>query len=243
MRLSILIVLLLCQAAYADARQIDDYQWEGVERVVAIGDIHGDLDHYMATLQAAGLVDKRGRWAGGETHLVQVGDLPDRGPDTREIIEHISKLAKQAKRAGGHVHSLIGNHEVMNVTGDLRYLHAGEIAAFETSKSEAEALGAIAFFGDKYGDIVRVLELCDRHWPHPEFFVAKAIGWVLRDTGRRRPDMVLSWVEPRIARMQSVTAREAVKPFSAEIQSRLRAARAAPSRTCASTAKRSPTWA
>jgi hypothetical protein len=136
LRILLSLLFLLPALALGEARKVDDYQWEGVERVVAIGDIHGDLDHYMATLQAAGLVDKRGRWAGGETHLVQVGDLPDRGPDTREIIEHISKLAKQAKRAGGHVHSLIGNHEVMNVTGDLRYLHAGEIAAFETSKSK-----------------------------------------------------------------------------------------------------------
>jgi hypothetical protein len=133
----LLSLLLLPAAALGQARQVDDYRWEGVERVVAIDDIHGDFDHYMATLEAAGLVDKRGRWAGGETHLVQVGDLPDRGPDTREIIEHISKLAKQAQRAGGRVHSLIGNHEVMNVTGDLRYLHAGEIAAFETKKSAA----------------------------------------------------------------------------------------------------------
>ena len=137
LRILLSLMLLMPAVALGKARQVDDYQWEGVERVVAIGDIHGDFGHYMDTLEAAGLVDKRGRWAGGKTHLVQVGDLPDRGPDTREIIEHISKLSKQAKRAGGRVHSLIGNHEVMNVTGDLRYLHAGEIAAFETSKSKS----------------------------------------------------------------------------------------------------------
>ena len=135
MRLSILIVLLLCQAVYADARQIDDYQWEGVERIVAIGDLHGDYDNYLATLQAAGLVDRRGKWSGGKSHLVQTGDIPDRGPDTLKIIEHIRKLAKQAKRKGGRVHLLIGNHEVMNVTGDLRYVHEGEFAAFKTRQS------------------------------------------------------------------------------------------------------------
>ena len=160
LRILLLLMLLLPAVALGKARQIDDYQWEGVERVVAIGDIHGDFGHYMATLEAAGLVDKRGRWAGNETHLVQVGDLPDRGPDTREIIEHIRKLAKQAKRAGGHVHSLIGNHEVMNVTGDLRYLHAGEIAAFETSKSEA--------LQDRYLDVyLQQLEKAD-----PEAFAS-----------------------------------------------------------------------
>ena len=130
------ILLLVPGLVSAKARKVDDFQWEGVERVVAIGDIHGDYDGYMTTLRAAGLVDDRGRWAGGETHLVQVGDLPDRGPDTLKIIEHIQALTKQARRKGGRVHSLIGNHEVMNVIGDLRYVHPGEYEAFVSRKSE-----------------------------------------------------------------------------------------------------------
>lgn len=133
----ILIFILLPDLALAEARQIDDYQWEGVERIVAIGDIHGDYDNYMATLQAAGLVDRKGKWAAGETHFVQVGDIPDRGPDTLKIIDHISQLAKQAKRKGGRVHSLIGNHEVLNVIGDLRYVHPGEYEAFAGRKSKS----------------------------------------------------------------------------------------------------------
>ena len=136
-RIFTLLFCLLPAAVMADARQVDDYQWEGVERVVAVGDIHGDYDNYMATLRAAGLVDRKGKWSGGETHFVQVGDLPDRGPDTLKIMQHISDLAKQARRKGGRVHSLIGNHEVMNVTGDLRYVHPGEYEAFVTRKSGA----------------------------------------------------------------------------------------------------------
>jgi 3-methyladenine DNA glycosylase AlkD len=54
-----------------------------------------------------------------------------------------------------------------------------------------------------------------------EFFVAKAIGWVLRDTARKRPDLVLAWAEPRLPRMQRVTAREVVKPYPADVQKRL----------------------
>lgn len=80
---------------------------------------------------------------------------------------------------------------------------------------------------DGRGDWARFTRYADGLLDDREFFVAKAIGWVLRDTGRRRPDMVLQWVEPRIARMQAVTAREAVKPFSPDVQSRLREARAA----------------
>ena len=133
---AVLILLFFANLAYADARQIDDYQWEGVERVVAIGDIHGDYDHYMATLKAAGLVNNKGKWTGGKTHLVHTGDVPDRGPDTRKILEHLAKLQKQARRKGGRVHTLIGNHEAMNVYGDLRYVHEGEFAAFKTRNSE-----------------------------------------------------------------------------------------------------------
>ena len=129
--------LLVPLLAHAEARQVGDYQWEGVERIVAIGDIHGDYDNYMKALKAAGLVDGKGKWAAGETHFVQLGDLPDRGPDTLQIIKHIRALTKQAKRKGGRVHSLIGNHESMNVMGDLRYVHPGEYEAFNGRKSKA----------------------------------------------------------------------------------------------------------
>ena len=105
-----LAFLVLSSVAFADTRQVDDFHWEGVERIVAIGDLHGDYENYLAALKAAGLVDRRGKWIGGETHLVQTGDLPDRGPDTGKIIEHIQRLGKQAQRKGGRVHNLIGNH-------------------------------------------------------------------------------------------------------------------------------------
>lgn len=137
MKILILSLLAVVNIAVADARQIDDYQWDGVERIVAIGDLHGDYANYMATLKAAGLVNSKGKWSGGKTHLVQTGDIPDRGPDTAKIIEHITKLAKQAKKKGGRVHNLIGNHEAMNVYGDLRYVSDGEFEAFVNRNSAA----------------------------------------------------------------------------------------------------------
>jgi hypothetical protein len=137
MKYLVLAFLVFSSLAHAEVRQIDEYQWEGVERIVAVGDLHGDYDNYLATLRAAGIVDRKGKWAGGATHLVQTGDIPDRGPDTLKIIEHITRLDKQARRKGGRVHSLIGNHEAMNVYGDLRYVSEGEYAAFATRGSEA----------------------------------------------------------------------------------------------------------
>lgn len=135
MRYLLLALLLFANVLAAAPRQIDAYRWEGVERIVAIGDIHGDYDAYLTVLRAAGVVDERGRWKAGATHLVQTGDIPDRGPDTRRIIEHMAQLAKQAKKRGGRVHNLMGNHEAMNVYGDLRYAVEGEFAAFADARS------------------------------------------------------------------------------------------------------------
>lgn len=133
--LILLLTLLANGTALAKAKKLDDYHWTGVERVVAISDLHGDYERYIDVMQSAGLIDKSGKWSGGETHLVQTGDITDRGPDSRKIIDHLVKLSKQAKKKGGYVHLLIGNHEAMNVTGDLRYVAPGEYKAFETKNS------------------------------------------------------------------------------------------------------------
>ncbi len=110
--------------------------WSGVERIVVIGDLHGDYAGFSQMLTQAGLVDADGDWAGGETHLVQLGDVPDRGDDTRMILDHLMRLERQAPRAGGHVHALIGNHEAMNIFGDLEYASPAEFAAFAGRGSE-----------------------------------------------------------------------------------------------------------
>ena len=59
------------------------YDWQGVNRVVAIGDVHGDKDALTAVLRMAALIDSNDRWIGGTAHVVQVGDVPARGPQTR----------------------------------------------------------------------------------------------------------------------------------------------------------------
>jgi len=140
MKLSLLVLtlfsaLLVNGAAGAKAKKVDDYHWTGVDRVVAIGDLHGDYGQYIEVMKSAGLINKSGKWIGGETHLVQTGDVTDRGADSRKIIDHLVKLSKQAKKKGGYVHLLIGNHETMNVIGDLRYVSPGEYAAFTTKNS------------------------------------------------------------------------------------------------------------
>lgn len=135
--LHVLLILIFLTPGLADAKakKIDDYHWTGVERVVAIGDLHGDYGRYIEVMKSAGLINKSGKWSGGKTHLVQTGDITDRGADSRKIIDHLVKLSRQAKKKGGYVHLLIGNHEAMNVVGDLRYVSPGEYAAFATKNS------------------------------------------------------------------------------------------------------------
>ena len=111
--------------------------WDHVARVVVFGDLHGDYAKFHDMLVQAGLIDAHDRWKGGATHLVQVGDVPDRAPDTRRIVELLMKLEPQARRAGGYVHALIGDHEAMNMESDLRYTTPGEFAAFATNQSPA----------------------------------------------------------------------------------------------------------
>ena len=106
-------------------------------RIVAVGDLHGDYDAWEAIARAAGLVDGKGHWAGGKSTLVQMGDVPDRGPDSLKIIRQLMKLQKEASKRGGKVIALVGNHEALNMTGDLRYVHPGEYRVFTNHDSDA----------------------------------------------------------------------------------------------------------
>ena len=84
----------------------------------------------------AGIVDPAGRWVGGQTHFVQVGDIVDRGDDSRKVLDFLKRLEREASGSGGLVHILLGNHEVARMLGDLRLTTAGEYAAFANSDSE-----------------------------------------------------------------------------------------------------------
>ncbi len=107
----------------------------GVARVVAVGDVHGAADRFLEILKTAELVDDKGHWSGGKAHLVQLGDVVDRGPDSRAALDLLRRLEGEADRAGGAVHALLGNHEVARMLGDMRYTVPGEYAAFVTPDS------------------------------------------------------------------------------------------------------------
>ena len=105
-------------------------------RVVAVGDIHGNYDGFVTILQQAGLVDEDTHWIGGDTTLVQTGDVFDRGVDIRKILDLLMRLQDEAAAAGGEVVALIGNHEGMNLMGFYRAVNPEVYATFVDDKAE-----------------------------------------------------------------------------------------------------------
>ena len=107
------------------------------QRIVAVGDLHGDFAAWQAIARDAGLIDSRGRWSGGNSILVQLGDITDRGDHSLAIIRSLQQLQAEAPAKGGRVVVVLGNHEAMNVIGDYRYTTPGEFAAFADEGSAA----------------------------------------------------------------------------------------------------------
>ncbi len=91
--------------------------WTGISRIVVVGDLHGAYDEFVAILRGLGLVGLDLDWIGGDAHLVQMGDVLDRGPKAKQIFDLLRRLEPQAEAAGGRVHALIGNHEAMAMMG------------------------------------------------------------------------------------------------------------------------------
>lgn len=115
---------------------------QGATRIVAIGDIHGEIEGFKSILKAAGLTDAGGRWSGGRTQLIQTGDYTDRGTGTRAVLDLLMTLEQQARGAGGRAFALLGNHEVMNLIGDTRDVTPEIFATFADANSEKKRNGA-----------------------------------------------------------------------------------------------------
>jgi hypothetical protein len=112
------------------------------ELLIAVGDVHGDLQDFHLILKRTGLTDDQNRWIGRSATLIQTGDLVDRGPKGREAMDLLMGLESEAAKAGGKVVALLGNHEVMNILGDLRYVPQQSYAIFADNDSEKRRQGA-----------------------------------------------------------------------------------------------------
>jgi hypothetical protein len=136
-RRALLITVAFCCAALLRADPPAILAQSPAQRLVAIGDIHGAEDNLVAILQASGLIDRQRKWIGGRARLVQTGDFTDRGAPVRNVIDLLMRLENDARRAGGRVEVLLGNHETMNILRDLRDVSPDAFRAFADQHSES----------------------------------------------------------------------------------------------------------
>lgn len=163
-----LVVMVVCSAVQG-----------GCERLVSIADLHGDFDHAVAILRVAELAEEteqdgtgsfpegsppfrrfRGvRWIGGNATLVQTGDIVDRGPEARDVYALFQELRRQAPESGGKVINLIGNHEVMNLMGQLHYVPPEDTELFGGSTARREAFSSNGWVGRQILEDFRAVAL------------------------------------------------------------------------------------
>jgi hypothetical protein len=152
----------------------------GTPALVAIADVHGAYDDFVSILKRVGIIDKQNHWAGGKVTFVQVGDLIDRGPKPREVLDLMMALEKEAPEAGGRVVSLLGNHEVMNIMGDLRYVTPANYASFADTHSEERQRSAYQQYVKWRGvhpallaELAQPMEITEAEWMarHPLGFI------------------------------------------------------------------------
>ncbi|MHC4427093.1 MAG: metallophosphoesterase [Planctomycetota bacterium] len=119
-------------------------EYAAVPRILAIGDLHGEYEAACALLRASGVVDDELHWMFGTGHVVFNGDVFDRGDRVTESLWLIYRLEQEARQAGGRVHMVLGNHEVMVIRGDLRYVHEQyvQVVASEFGLAYDELFGA-----------------------------------------------------------------------------------------------------
>ena len=175
------VALLLAPAAQGQTPAAQSAQSPTPARLVAIADVHGAYPQFVALLQSARLIDTKLKWIGGPAVLVQTGDVIDRGAQSRECLDLLMALEPQARKKGGQVIPLLGNHEVMNLMGQLGYVTPEIYKSFTKGDSEKKRQKAYAdylkFFaahaGHSHSAIPPVDEAGRAKWmdEHPAGFV------------------------------------------------------------------------
>ncbi len=140
------LVFALALMWISPAAQAAPYRYQTSEKVVVVGDSHGAFDSYSAILAEAGLIDGQLKWSGGKANLVSLGDFLDRGADSRKIMDLLMRLQKEAGKSGGKVHVLMGNHELMNLTGDLRNVSEQEFLSYQDLEDPKERMAVREYF-------------------------------------------------------------------------------------------------
>jgi hypothetical protein len=151
-----------------------EWRFDGVDRVVAMADIHGAYDAMVSTLQNADVLNEDLKWVGEKATLVIVGDILDRGPNSRAAMDLLMRLESEAELAGGRVQVLIGNHEAMILTGDMRYVSVAEYAAFAADEDPEDRARWFDLYAKRQGaDADELRAEFDRKFP-PGYFAMRS---------------------------------------------------------------------
>ncbi|HEY2648461.1 MAG TPA: metallophosphoesterase [Puia sp.] len=100
----------------------EPYNWSRIDKIIAFSDIEGEFEAFRNLLIGNQVIDEKYQWTFGKGHLVICGDLFDRGRDVAAELWLLYKLEGEAKEQGGYVHVILGNHDIMNLSGDFRYV-------------------------------------------------------------------------------------------------------------------------
>lgn len=180
------LFLILAIFVFQPLVHAGDWNTSTDARIVALSDLHGAHEAFVRTLASASLIDSEENWTGGADHLVIVGDILDRGPDSRESMDLLMRLEKQAVEQGGFVHVLIGNHEAMNLIADLRYVSDEEFLAFADEESLDERADWFARYREHRDEPELTREAFDEKFPagffaHRRAFAADGLygQWLL----------------------------------------------------------------
>ncbi len=144
-------------------------------RIVAMSDVHGAFDAMVETLHRADVLGEADEWTGGCSQLVIVGDILDRGPRSRDAMELLMRLEEEAESAGGRVEVLIGNHESMLLTGDMRYVSDEEYRAFAAEETAPERAEWLQRYAERRGAaIAEVQATFEKNYPPGYFAMRRA---------------------------------------------------------------------
>jgi hypothetical protein len=105
-----------------NALEIEQSKYPESEKIIAISDIEGNFSVLRDFLINNGVINNENQWIFGNGHLVLVGDFFDRGLNVTECLWFIYHLEQEAVKSGGYVHFILGNHEIMNMNDDFRYV-------------------------------------------------------------------------------------------------------------------------
>ena len=153
------------------------------ERVVTIGDLHGDLEQTKRAFRACHLTDSKDKWIGGKTTVVQVGDQLDRGPDEVAVMYFLERVAEEAERSGGELVRILGNHETLNIAGRFRYAQREGCADFTRWRDR-----------QKIGMELKKMCFGSEKQMERRYRKKKQTNWCAYETGEKRHEKLPSWI-------------------------------------------------